>query len=167
MKITLKHGLLLLSGLLGVIAFMLMFAPPLALLLGNVEMETFNMEFTNVYFGKAYDGVELNGAGGAFVGYLFILLGSGYTATTAFVNVKHDKYISLGASLLMLIGSILVLCTRSMWISANKNIVSGEIIKVCAAPIVAGIFGILSCFAGLFSKLMVGEDDKVKKISIN
>ena len=130
--LTLSNVLKATAAVFGLVAFFLMFANQLYF---NVFTEKAYIGFNDALFGD-------NGAVLSFVGYLFVLLATLASCVMMFAPVKDrtKKIVNLAAAGVMIIGAI--------FIFVEAAVVNGKtdatIMNLAAAPIVAGVFSIVS-----------------------
>lgn len=129
MKITLKKILLLVAGLLGIVAFVMMFLPAVGAqtkaLNGKTSVDY--IEGIKVLFGSKDSiagivSVETKGAVGAFIGYLLALLGGIAVVVPMFVikDAKLQKIITLVGAALLVVATVLIFLEKVMYVGANE-----------------------------------------------
>ena len=130
--LTLSNVLKATAAIFGLVAFCLMFADQLYF---NVFTEKAFIGFEDALFGE-------NGAALSFVGYLLVLLATLATCVLTFASLKDKmkKIVNLAVAGVMIIGAI--------FIFVEAAVVNGKtdttIMNLAAAPIIAGIFSIIS-----------------------
>ncbi|MBR4126336.1 MAG: hypothetical protein IKR09_02000 [Alphaproteobacteria bacterium] len=130
--LTLSNVLKATAAIFGLVAFCLMFADQLYF---NVFTEKAFIGFEDALFGE-------NGAALSFVGYLLVLLATLATCVLTFAPLKDKmkKIVNLAVAGVMIIGAI--------FIFVEAAVVNGKtdttIMNLAAAPIIAGIFSIIS-----------------------
>ena len=130
--LTLSNVLKAIAAVFGLVAFFLMFANQLYF---NVFTEKAYIGFNDALFGD-------NGAVLSFVGYLFVLLATLASCVMMFAPVKDrtKKIVNLAVAGVMIVGAI--------FIFVEATVVNGKanttIMNLAAAPIIAGIFSIIS-----------------------
>ena len=130
--LTLSNVLKATAVIFGLVAFCLMFADQLYF---NVFTEKAFIGFEDALFGE-------NGAALSFVGYLFVLFATLATCVLTFAPLKDKmkKIVNLAVAGVMVIGAI--------FIFVEAAVVNGKtdatIMNLAAAPIIAGIFSIIS-----------------------
>ena len=118
----------------GLVAFFLMFANQLYF---NVFTEKAYIGFNDALFGD-------NGAVLSFVGYLFVLLTTLASCVMMFAPIKDrtKKIVNLAVAGVMIIGAIFIFVEAAV-VNGKTNT---TIMNLAAAPIIAGIFSIISAF---------------------
>ena len=140
--LTLSNVLKATAAIFGLVAFCLMFADQLYF---NVFTEKAFIGFEDALFGE-------NGAALSFVGYLFVLLATLATCVLTFAPMKDKmrKIVNLAVAGVMIIGAI--------FIFVEAAVVNGKtdatIMNLAAAPIVAGVFSIVSALAVAISGIV-------------
>lgn len=131
-----------------------MFADPVGVdtKFAGIQMSTFDY----VYFGKESAAIStgIKGAWTSVVGFALILLSGIALMVLTLVKVKHVKLIYFVAFLALIVGAILVLLTKTLWLALNNASDYAEMYVLGAGPIVAGILAILSAMGIVVSGLI-------------
>ena len=129
---TLSNVLRAIAVIFGLVAFCLMFADQLYF---NVFTEKAFIGFEDALFGE-------NGAALSFVGYLLVLLATLATCVLTFAPLKDKmkKIVNLAVAGVMIIGAIFIFVEAAV-VNGKANT---TIMNLAAAPIIAGIFSIIS-----------------------
>lgn len=154
MKISVKKLVLFCSALFAIVAFFLMFADPVGVdtKFAGIQMSTFDY----VYFGKESAAIStgIKGAWTSVVGFALILLSGIALMVLTFVKAKHVKLIYFVAFLALIVGAILVLLTKTLWLALNNASDYAEMYVLGAGPIIAGVLAILSAMGIVVSGLI-------------
>lgn len=164
MKLTIKNILVWCAGLLAIVAFCMMFAPALkapALMGGYTDMAA-----ADVFFDKNVPAVA------SVIGYVLVLLAGLAAVAVSFIvkDAKVAKLATLAAAVVLVVGAIMVFCTKANAVNANISYLvkqgakradakdlskaAYENIKLAAGPVVAGIMAIISAGALAVSQLV-------------
>ena len=130
--LTFSNVLKAIAAIFGLVAFFLMFGNQLYF---NVFTEKAYIGFNDALFGE-------NGAVLSFVGYLFVLLATLASCVMMFAPIKDrtKKIVNLAVAGVMIIGAIFIFVEAAI-VNGKTNT---TIMNLAAAPIIAGVFSIIS-----------------------
>lgn len=150
MKLSLKNILIWAAGLFAIIAFVLMFANQIKVVMGSV-----------VSYGTSSDVLFDNRGGCAWlsvIGYFLVLLaGLGAVAVSFLVkNEKVAKIVFLACAGAMVLGALMVFFVKANYIAAAKSYMVretgckrsdlrgwGDDYRTCGAPVISGILAMM------------------------
>ncbi|MBQ3493214.1 MAG: hypothetical protein IJA88_03825 [Clostridia bacterium] len=155
MKLTLRTLLILAAAGLGVFAIICMFMSPVQVSWGE-HITKFKAK--DVFFGNKDQ--NMKPAILSVVGFAFIILGGLIFAASLFTNIGDNQIIMLGAIGLMILGGILVFCTKGFFCDANSQYIPTEVrehYKLGAGTILGGLCGIFGGLCGAAATFVIKD----------
>ena len=173
MKISLKSILFGVAGILGIVAFCMMFLTPL-----TVKVDSFlgggntDYEWQIVYFGQ--QDPEVKGAVLAGIGYIAMGVGGLLALIMAAVSGQKRGLLGIILTLVTLVllagGAVIAFCTKTIYMdvqgltsdSIDLGIVKGELV-LGVGPILGGIIGLVAAVASLLALFVPAPKAKKRK----
>lgn len=153
MKLTLRTLLILAAAGLGVFAIICMFMSPLRNVMGEHIVK---IKAKDVFVGVKEHNIRP--AILSIVGFVFIILGGLIFAASLFTNIGDNQIIMLGAIGLMILGGILVFCTKAFFLGANEQLeYMKETLKLGAGTILGGLCGIFGGLCGAAATFVIKD----------
>lgn len=167
MKLTLNKVLSILGGLIGFAALFLFLAAPLQTPAAEIFGQTIPAQpwdYNVVFFGND----TLNGAIGAFIGFILMGVGGLIGVASAF-GKKSNKILVLISIIITIVGAVLVFLTKTLWLGANDTGVSipgidlSKGVELAVGTIIGGIMGIASAIIMLVSLIIPNKKASKKR----